>query len=487
MFIPVVTSAEMVRVEKLAIAKGASEEKFMAEAGRKVALAAMEWIEREHLSKRVVLLVGKGNNGGDAFAAGLCLLEAGIQVRAIACYPAGQCSPLNQKFRESFRGKVTTEVSFQEEELILDGLLGTGFRGGLEPKLADVIKQANRSGNPILAIDLPSGLDGTSGEVGEIAIEARETVALEFPKSGLFLGKGWNYTGRLRVESFGLSSQFVPKEVGFIPKRLSLPKIVRTRHKYQAGYVVGLSGSSRFRGAPKLAGMAALRAGAGIVRIFYREEIGEAPFELICQKWTAKEWQAELKRAGSLFVGPGLGKMAAVWKRIVLPAVIDADAIQPGIEYPKQSILTPHRGEALRLFGLKKEASEEDLMARCQKWVSKHKRVLLLKGAPTFIFSVDQSPVIIPFGDPGMATAGAGDVLTGILAALLAQKMRCLEAAVLGATLHALAGERAVQDKSSYGLIAGDLVDRLPAVFQKLARTPRSNSLLSGQRSEYSF
>jgi len=478
MFVPVVTSAEMARVEKLAIAKGASEEKFMAEAGRKVALATTEWIERDHLPKRVVLLVGKGNNGGDAFAAGRSLLEAGMQVRAIVCYPAGQCSPLNQKFRERFRGKITTEVAFQEGELILDGLLGTGFRGGLEPELARVIAKANESENPILAIDLPSGLDGTSGEVGEIAIAAGETIALEFPKIGLFLREGWNHTGRLRVESFGLPAQFVPKEVGLIPRRLSLPKIIRCRHKYQAGYVVGLAGSSQFRGAPKLAGMAALRAGAGIVRIFHREEIGETPFELICQKWNAKEWQAELKRASSLFVGPGLGKMGAVWKKSVLPTVIDADAIQPGIEYPKQSILTPHRGEALRLFGLKKEATEKDLMARCQKWADQHKRVLLLKGAPTFIFSADQSPVIIPFGDPGMATAGAGDVLTGILAALLAQKMGCWETAVLGATLHSLAGEKAAQDKSSYGLIAGDLVDHLPAVFRKLLGTPSPRSLL---------
>jgi len=474
--IPVVTAQEMARLEQLAIADGCAQEKFMMEAGRKVAAAALE-----RKPKRVALLVGKGNNGGDAYAAGICLLDEGVRVRALTLYPMEDCSALNRKFGEQFRKKrgVVERLSDArwEEELILDGFLGTGFRGSVEPAMARAIERANGSGRPILAIDIPSGLDGTTGEVRGAAIVAQETVALGFPKSGFFLREGWNRVGKIRVEDFGLPKKFQDKAVAFacVPDgRLLatlLPLIERKRHKYQAGYVVGFSGSSLFRGAPKLAGLAALRSGAGIVRIFHREDIGEAPLELICQPWNEKGWREEVKRAGAVFIGPGIGQsreVARLWKKMTLPIVIDADALQTGVDYPKRAILTPHRGEVLRLLNIKQDTLEEDLLARCQKYADRKDVILLLKGAPTFIFAKDRTPVIIPYGDPGMASAGTGDVLTGILAALLAQRMDRFEAAILGATLHALAGEEAAQKMTSYGLIAGDLVDCLPQAFRRL-------------------
>jgi NAD(P)H-hydrate epimerase len=190
---------------------------------------------------------------------------------------------------------------------------------------------------------------------------------------------------------------------------------------------------------------------------------------LISQKWDQKSWNQELKRASALFLGPGIGKTPNSQKflkkelaRIDLPVVVDADAIQKGIVYPSSAILTPHRGEVLRLLGITKEILEEDLLARCQKWVNHTKCILVLKGAPTWIFSKDRLPVIIPRGDPGMAKAGTGDVLTGIIAALLAQKMKGLDAAILGVSLHALAGEIAADQKTSYCMIANDLIDYLP-------------------------
>jgi NAD(P)H-hydrate epimerase len=472
-FIPVVIAQEMARIEQMAVDEGCSEEKFMAEAGRKVALAALEWIEREKIPKRVVLLIGKGNNGGDAFAAGIELLEEGVRVEALALYEPKDCSELNRKFRDRFlkrRGAIGA-VSYEEAGLIVDGFLGTGFKGKVDPKMGAEIERANGSGKPILAIDIPSGLDGTSGEVRGPCIRASETIALGLPKAGFFLRGGWNHVGRLRIEDFGLPKKFVEKGecFGWIPDlaKLKMPPMARNRHKYQAGYVVGLGGSEVFRGAPKMAGMAALRTGAGIVRIFHKEEIGEAPLELICQKWSEKEWRAELKRAQAAFIGPGMGKKAMRWS-VDLPVVLDADAIQEDMDVPKRAILTPHRGEALRLLGLKKDTLEEDLLARCQKWAVRKGAILVLKGAPTFIFSTGRPPVIVPHGDPGMATAGSGDVLTGILAGLLAQKMGCFEAAVLGVSLHALAGEEAAKEMTSYGLTASDLIAFLPKAIQKI-------------------
>lgn len=482
MFFPVVTSQEMHRIEQLAVKEGESEEAFMAEAGRVIAAAAFDWIEKGKLSKRVALLVGKGNNGGDAYAAGVHLLQKGIQVRALSLYPPKECSKLNQKFHSLFLQSQGifehisegNDFSFEGDGLILDGFLGTGFKGEVEMQMGAAIDRANASRIPILAIDIPSGLNGTSGEAGRHAIFAHETISLGLLKSGFFLRSGWNHVGRLRLGDFGLPARFVKQAQALaqVPQEGSLhpllPAIVRNRHKYQAGYVVGFSGSKIFKGAPKLAGLSALRSGAGIVRVFHWDEIGETPYSLICQKWNQKEWNEELKRAGALFLGPGIGKSVAMrsfikkeikkWKQ---PMVIDADAIQDGIDYPEGAVLTPHRGEVLRLLKISKEIAEEELLARCQKWASKTKCVLILKGAPTWIFSEKNLPVIVPRGDPGMAKAGTGDVLTGIIAALLAQRAPPLSAAVLGVSVHAAAGELAAQKRTSYGVIAEDLISAI--------------------------
>lgn len=474
----IVSAQEMARIEKRAIDRGCSEEKFMEEAGRKIAAAAMEFVESRRLPKVAALLVGKGNNGGDAYAAGVFLLEEGYRVKALPLYREEECSPLNQKFGEKFRkkgGRLEEEIG--KVSLILDGYLGTGFKGKVEMPMAAAIHKANQSKIPILAIDIPSGLNGTSGEVGNCAIHAAMTVALGLPKMGFFLRQGWNCVGHLRVEDFGLPQDAIDeaKEMAYLPdwKKLELPKIVRTRNKYQAGFVVGFGGSKSLPGAPKMAALAALRAGAGIVKVFSSEEIGQAPLEVICQKWNGKEWSEALQKAGSAFVGPGLGKGKEVqkWlkkelKKIKKPCVVDADALQPNIPFPEMSILTPHRGEALRLLGLKEIREEEEFLAKLMKFCERNQVVLILKGGPTFVLAPGKTPVVVTQGDPGMASAGTGDVLTGIVAALLAQGMFCFDAAVLGATLHGLAGEAAAKEMGSYGLIATDLIHFLPKAIQ---------------------
>lgn len=467
----VVTAEEMARIEKGK--KG--HEAFMEEAGHKVAEAAIEFIAKEKLPKRVTLLVGRGNNGGDAYAAGIHLLDEGFEVHAIPM--AGDCSPLNRKFGEQFRkkrGKITDKL----EGLILDGLLGTGFKGQVEKEMAQVIRQANASGLPIIAIDIPSGLNGTTGEVGSVAILANETVALGLPKIGFFLRDGWNHVGTLRVVDFGLPKEAVAEAeaVAYLPLHLQLPKIVRNRHKYQAGYVVGFGGSKALSGAVKLTGLAALHAGAGIVRIFHPEEIGETALELISNDWNPKSWKEALKKAQAVFVGPGLGRSekTLTWlkthlKEIQQPCVLDADAIQPNLPFPKNAILTPHRGEVLRLLGLKAAPREEELFAKIIRFCNHNQAIIVLKGAPTFIFTPQAKPIIIPRGDPGMATAGAGDVLTGMIAALLAEGGSTRESAVLGVTLHAMAGEEAAKEKTSYCMTASDLIAFMPAAFRALS------------------
>lgn len=471
-FYPVLTSLEMRRIEQLAIREGSNEEAFMAEAGRQIALRALFWIEHFQLPKRIVLLIGKGNKGGDAYVAGIQLLEKGIKVRAVPI--PGRVSAFNQKFKELFLklgGTLSNEYSFEQDALIVDGLLGTGFQGKVESQFSEIIRAANASRKPILSIDIPSGLDGTTGEVIGEAIIASETVTLGAFKSGFFLKNGWNHVGSLRLADFGLPQKYLEKANHFanIPKNFAMPSIVRNRHKYEAGYVVGISGSTLFRGAPKLAGLSALKTGAGIVRVFHLdEEIGEAPYSLIFQKWNLKAWKEEIQRASALFIGPGIGKASQFLKQLKtlkIPLIVDADAIQKGVKYPAKTILTPHRGEVVRIIG--KVSSEEELFDRCQTWVNQTNCILVLKGAPTWIFTQNKIPTIILPGDPGMAKAGTGDVLTGMIAALVAQKMDPIDAAILGCQLHSEAGKIAAQEKTSYCMIAEDLIESLPRAVMK--------------------
>src|SRR3990167_1428529 len=461
----VVFPKEAARIDQLAISAGCSEEAFVMEAGRKVATRCLPFAP-----KKVTLLVGKGNKGADCLAAGIALKERGVEVEAFFFFLSDSSSPINQKLRALFPKHIDAskkETFAFDTDLIIDGLFGTGFTGQVKGNMETAIWMANCASKPIIAIDLPSGLNGTTGMVENVAIEATATVALGFAKIGCFLRKGWNHVGKLSVEDFGLPLQWQERAhaVAWLPEKkdFTLPKIVRNRHKYEAGYLVGVAGSSTLRGAPKLAGLAALRAGAGIVRIFHKEEIGEMPNELIGQKWNLQELKKELKRATALFIGPGMGKLSLRFlKECPIPLIVDADGLQEKVIYPKKAILTPHRGEMARLLGWSSLPFEEELLFACAQFVERHQVILLLKGGPTFLFAHGKMPLILMHGDPGMATAGSGDVLTGIIGALLAQKLPPYEAAALGAILHGIAGEIAAAKKGSYGLIASDLIDALP-------------------------
>lgn len=450
--IKVVTSEEMRRIER-----GGSEEAYMLEAGKKIAAAA-----KKFPGKKVLLLIGKGNKGGDAYVAGRELLKAGYDVRFTSAHAIEECSPLNQKFGSGF-----SQGGF-ECDFIIDGLLGTGFRGEVEEPIATLIDRANQSKKPILAIDIPSGLNGSTGETSEHTIRATATVTLGLPKIGLFLKNGWNFVGKLSIEDFGLPQKAIDeaKPVAWIPKleELRLPPQQRNQHKYSRGFVLGFGGSQALKGAVKLSGLAALHAGAGIVKIFTLEEIGETANELICQVFEPKLWNEALAKAGAVFIGPGLGRSAAAKLQLEAlmidkPCVVDADALFFLTDFPKYSLLTPHAGEMARLLKNTGFVSE-------QEFVQAKQVTVVLKGAPTRILAPGKLPVIVPRGDPGMATAGSGDVLTGILAALAAQGMPLFDAAILGVVLHDLAGEACAAEKTSYGYSASDLIDALPKALE---------------------
>ena len=449
----IVKAKEMARIEQLAYSQGASEEAFMNQAGLGVAELVQRTVARYHLKPKVTLLCGAGNNAGDAYVAGRILREGGFHVNAVALAAFEKSSPLNQlqsrRFIES--GGVIEyvhapeEISFGDAHLLVDGILGTGFHGEVKGLFKEAIEKANASGMPIVAIDIPSGINGTTGEIGGIAISACDTLFLGLPKTGCFFKEAWNYMGNIHVYNFGLGEAIIEQAEGdytLIDEemiRSFLPKIVRTRHKYQAGYVVGLGGCKGMPGAPIMASFAVLRAGGGIVRLLHPEgmeaELAAAPCEVIRQGYkeggSASILEA-MKRASALFIGPGIGTSPQAIKilqellpHLEKPCVIDADALtliaEHEIQLPPQTLMTPHQGEMKRLLKIHEDISFVELLEKSAAYAHRKKITLVLKGSPTFIFHPGVKPHVLSRGDPGMATAGSGDVLTGIIAAFLAQ------------------------------------------------------------------
>lgn len=487
---PVVTADEMKRLEKEAFSAGASEEKYMQNAGEGIATAVEKFLIAPSNTEHIYILIGKGNNGGDGFVAGEILHRKGFSVIAYHLHPLEECSPLSQKMGKHFAkagGKMVhleSEPIF-EKGIILDGLVGTGFRGAAEGFLSEVIETANKSDLPIFAIDIPSGLNGNTGQVQSIAIKAHTTIFLGLPKIGFYLDQGWNHVGKLVHVDFGLPEKFIEDAdpIAYLPSKekaaKALPKMERSRHKYQAGYVLAIAGSPSMPGAAMMACLAALKSGAGIIRLFYPQEIQNelttAPYELIKEGWDLEDDTRifeEAKRAKALLIGPGMGRtekteaaVKTILAKTTLPSVLDADALyvlaqNKEMSLPETTLLTPHTQEMQRIL------DAPPTIENCLAYIKDREVTLVLKGAPTIIFHPHTKPLIIPHGDPGMATAGTGDVLTGILAALLAQGLDPRNAAALGAYLHALAGEIAARAETSYGVIATDLIHFLPEAFE---------------------
>ncbi|MCY3974711.1 MAG: NAD(P)H-hydrate dehydratase [Simkaniaceae bacterium] len=496
--IPILSAEEMQRVERISIREGASEEEYVSRAGLEVAEAALRLLEQKALPETVSLMVGKGNNGADALSAGVYLTEKGINVRAFLFYPSEESSPLCATYAKRFahaggRLNIIEEPSSyfaheKPEGLIIDGLLGVGLRGRLHEKTEVIIRAVNALSSPVLSVDIPSGVNGSTGVVDPVAVKATETVFLGALKIGGFIRDGYEQTGAFSVASFGLEERYLRMARAtacmFDEKSIArmLPPVIRTRHKYRTGYLLAVAGSRGMTGAALLSSFAALRSGAGIVRLFHPAGTGgesvNVPWELIRSPYDNDPgpFFRELRRASAVMVGPGMGRgeMAEKFVREITPAIripmlIDADALfllrdsLSSLNAP--AVLTPHRGEMLSLLD---KPEYGDILAECGEWATSVGHIVVVKGAPTFIFRPDALPLIVPSGDPGMATAGTGDVLSGVIAALLAQKAPPIDAATLGVYLHGYAGEQVARKMTSYGMVASDLIEALPGAFKHL-------------------
>ena len=427
------------------------------------------------------VLCGVGNNGGDGFVVARLALEAGYGVRVWQVGEAAKIRGDALTAREDFlaAGGVIEDFTggLEGVEVLVDGLLGTGLNGEVEGVWRTAIEAVNTNhaqGAKVLALDIPSGLHADSGHILGAAVEADASVTFIGLKVGLFTGQGPACCGALSFSSLDVPdtvySQFTPVAMRLSWDASALPKRRATAHKGDFGHVLVIGGDRGMSGALQLAGEAALRTGAGLVSAATHPEHAAMisavrPELMVHAVESAADLSPLLKRATVLVVGPGLGQ--AEWGRalfsVVLackqPLVVDADglnllAIEP-LQRPNW-ILTPHPGEAARLLGQTAQQVQADRLAAAQSMQEKYGGMVVLKGAGTVIVDEHGAISVCSDGNPGMASGGMGDVLSGVIASLLAQGCSLGEAARLGVALHACAADIAAGD-CQRGLLASDL------------------------------
>jgi hydroxyethylthiazole kinase-like uncharacterized protein yjeF len=438
---------------------------------------------------RLAVVCGAGNNGGDGYVLARLAQSDGLEALVLAATPPDKLTGDAHRAQEEWLASGGRAHPFAADALsgcdvIVDALLGIGFRPPARPETLAVIRAINAARRPVFALDIPSGVDADSGAIGEEAVRAEITLSFVGLKSGLFLGAGPEHAGVVLVDDLGVVA---PTQKEFTPlmRRIdegdiatALPRRPREAHKGSSGRVLIVGGSVGMPGAVRLAGIAALRAGAGLVTVAAAPEnltaVTAAHPELIYLPVAAGAgFEEPLRNAGVVAVGPGLGTgewSQRLWSEVLraqLPvAVVDADALnllaRDPVKLPAEWIITPHPGEAARLLGVETRAVQADRLAAVRELRSRYGAVSVLKGAGTLIASGSPEAElhICDRGNPGMATAGMGDVLTGVIAGLRAQIPDSALAARVGVLVHALAGDSAAQG-GQRGLIASDVVAEL--------------------------
>jgi len=439
------------------------------------------------MAHRIVVVCGGGNNGGDGYVVARFAHAAGLAVTVLAAVPPEQLKGDARLAYEDFKNSegqihAFAPALFSEGDVIVDALLGTGLRGSVREDLAHVIGEINSSGRPVFALDVPSGLDSDTGvPLGE-AVLADCTVTFVGLKTGLFIGDGPEHAGTVYFDDLEIaapagSAQFKPGLERIVDSEIqrALPRRPRTAHKGNFGRVLIIGSGSGMPGAVRLSGEACLRVGAGLVTVAVAPEnvpaISAGRPELICLQLTAASVLAEaIDKAEVIAIGPGLGRTQ--WAREALhavlksdkPLVVDADALnliaEAGTKPRENWILTPHPGEAGRLLDISTEEIQADRLVALDRLVKRYGGVVVLKGAGTLVGTGNHTPALCERGNPGMASAGTGDVLTGAIAGILAQCRDTWLAARVGVLVHAMAGDAAART-GERGLLASDVAREL--------------------------
>jgi NAD(P)H-hydrate epimerase len=441
-------------------------------------------------AQRWLVVCGAGNNAGDGYVIARLARAANLQVTVAALSAPDQLQGDAQQawrdYRAEVDGSTQPVVTFEaslcaNSDLIIDAVLGTGIGRPLTGAYLEAVQAMAGARVPVIAVDVPSGLNSETGEVMGCAVKASATVTFVGLKQGLFLGVGPEHAGEICFSDLNIppevAQRVAPTLRIFAARELAelLPRRPATSHKGRFGHVLIIGGNHGMAGAARLAGEAALRSGAGLVSIASRPETVSAITagrpELMCHPITSvDDLEPLMMRASVIALGPGLGQdgwAKDLFGRILdcpQPKVLDADALNLLAENPARRedwILTPHPGEAGRLLGLKTDEVQADRLSAVQSLVKRYGGVSVLKGRCTLIGAAGKLPYLIDCGNPGMATAGMGDVLTGLTAGIIAQFPDSMQTgAAAAAYAHALAGDRAAS-RGQRGLIATDLFAEL--------------------------
>jgi hydroxyethylthiazole kinase-like uncharacterized protein yjeF len=441
---------------------------------------------------QITVVCGTGNNGGDGFVVARRALEAGLKVKVgllgEKARLKGDALAAYQRLEGAGLSAVRYEKALLEgAEVVVDALFGTGLDRTVEGVAATALEDMHQIRGGILSIDIPSGLHADTGSVLGVSARADVTVSFIGLKQGMFTGQGREYCGRVVFDDLAVPAE-VYRRLKPAAQRIEyhhltglLPPRARAAHKGHFGHVLIVGGAHGLAGAVRLAGEAAARVGAGLVSIATRAEhatvIGAPCPELMCHGVASSEDLAPLlERASVIAIGPGLGQSA--WARTMLeavlgtsdlPLVVDADALnliaQAGHCAPDHHsgpgwVLTPHPGEAARLLGRSVSEVQADRFAAIQALGAQYGGSIILKGSGTLVWDEEFPIAVAHEGNPGMAVGGMGDVLTGVIAGLLAQGLPLAESARLGVCVHARAGDVAAEH-GERGLLARDLIQVL--------------------------
>ena len=432
----------------------------------------------------VSVLAGAGNNGADGYVLALLAQEAGLDVKV---YPATPIASLKGDAQtaalqyQAAGGALADFIpdQFEGAEVLVDALLGTGLNRPVEGFYADLIRATHRYRGKILSLDIPSGLNADSGCVMGDAVRADATVCFLGLKKGLFTAEGLEYSGQVFYSDLNVllppqqrhavSARLLP------PLRQGLPRRFRHAHKGHFGHVLVIGGAEGYSGAARLAAEAAARVGAGLVSIATHPQhaawLNQGCPELMCHGIkNAEALEPLLHHATVLVLGPGLRLSDwaySLWELALkskLPVILDADGLNflAGHSGSRDNwILTPHPGEAARLLGMTTADIQQNRYAAIQALRQRYGGVIVLKGSGSLILGTDDAiPSVCTAGNPGMASGGMGDVLSGVIAALVAQDLSLPDAATLGVRLHAAAGDTAARE-GERGLLASDLLKPL--------------------------
>lgn len=434
-------------------------------------------------ARRIAILCGVGNNGGDGYVIARLAKEQELDVSVLQVGDAGRLQGDALAALQRLHGVDVSPISYAEQDLadydlIVDALLGIGLSGEVRSPFMLAINAINQCNTPVLAVDTPSGLDADTGMPCGLAVKADCTITFIGMKQGLLTGEAADYCGRILFDDLKLPAAVYERlkpaasRIAYPELSTLLPPRKRAAHKGDYGHVLIVGGNFGMTGAARLAGEAALRTGAGLVSIATRKEhaavINCGRPELMCHGTENGEALKTLSaKASVIVIGPGLGQddwaqeMLAMAVARNLPLVADADALNllAQIDLPRQHwVLTPHPGEAARMLGQSTKDVSKDRFLTLNSLVQKYDATVVLKGAGTLVQSKEGLPGVCGGGNPAMASGGMGDVLTGIIAGLIAQGVELPDAARLGVCLHRKAADLAIRGIGERGLLASDLM-----------------------------